>query len=315
MITVKVFEDRIVNFKEVITGLLNNEKNFLIDEGPDLSKVMIEDMPFLDLLVNKGIEVQTYNLVQEQVSGLKIEILNQCLPFLYYANKKLTSDKKNIEKHFGMFVGGSRWHRLFLASNLYARHKDQSLISYRQSAKINYQPCNLHIDELYLHTAKINNNNFFTEINNFISHLPLQLTKEPNDNCGYINFDQAWEISELYEKLFVDIVQETWHNGKTFYPTEKIARPIACYTPFIVYGGVDFLNNLKKIGFKTFNDFWSESYDKLSGCERIIAINRLVKNISFKSVDELKNMYNDMQPILKHNAELYQNLDKGMKVF
>jgi len=314
MMKVVIFEDTVKNLHEFLTRVMNNEKEFIVDEGADLNKVMISDMPFVDLCKEKGISLRTFNLAQDKIPGITVQKDENMLPFLYYTKNNLFSDAKDIQKHFGLFVGGSRWHRLFLASNLYNHHKDQSIISYRQSVKDPKQPCNLHIDDLLLRTYKINSNNFLNEIMNFVTSLPLQVTEENNDNTGYINFDKAWDINKIYSSIFVDVVCETWHNGKTFYPTEKIARPIACSTPFIVYAGKNFLANLKKLGFKTFNDVWDESYDKFEGVDRIMRINALVKKLSNSSLKELRDMHEQIKDVLIHNVEVYKSFKNGMEI-
>ena len=239
---IKIFENTVLNLESALDYLNNDGKYFLIDEGVDIRNIIISDnMPLFKLLQNKGITIETYNLIQKDIEGIVIKKQNTLVPFLYYQQNKLFKKEKEIEKHFGLFVSGSRWHRLFLASNLFNNYKDKLIISYRQNIKDKNQPCNLYIDELFLRTFKLNNNKFLNDIFNFILNLPLEVTTDTNNNTGYINYDEAFNISHLYKKIFVDIVCETWHEGDCFYPTEKISRAIVCYTPFIVYGGKNFL--------------------------------------------------------------------------
>jgi len=305
---IKVFENKVTNIESVLEGVKNNIKYFLIDEGPDIESVMIGDMPLVKLLKNKGITVETFNLIQKDVEGILIKKNNSLVPFFYYQKINVFEKEKQIEKHFGLFVGGSRWHRLFLASNLFYYYKDKSIISYRQSIKSNNQPCNLYLDDLFLNSYKINKNDFLKKIFELILNLPLEVTNEKNDNTGYINFDNAFTISHLYKKIFVDVVCETWHEGQCFYPTEKISRAIVCHTPFIVYGAKHFLKNLRKMGFQTFKDFWDESYDSYSGIDRILLINKIVNEISNLSIADLKILHKNMNNILEHNYKIYKDL-------
>lgn len=306
---IQVFENNVLNLQSVLDYYNNNGKYFLIDEGADIKHIMIgNNMPLFKLLQNKNITIETYNLIQKDIEGVVIKKQNILIPFLYYQQKKLFEKEKEIEKHFGLFVGGSRWHRLFLASNLFNNYNDKSIISYRQTIKNKNQNCNLYMDELFLRSFKLNNNKFINDIFNFVLNLPLEVTTDTNSNTGYINFDEAFNISHLYKKIFVDVVCETWHEGDCFYPTEKTSRAIVCHTPFIVYGGKSFLKNLRNIGFKTFNKFWDESYDNYSGIDRILMINKLEDTISKLSIDDLKKMYNEMKEILDHNYKTYNNL-------
>jgi hypothetical protein len=57
-------------------------------------------------------------------------------------------------------------------------------------------------------------------------------------------------------------------SGITFFPTEKIFRPITGRRPFVVFGSTHFLNNLRELGFETYSECWDESYDQYQGLER-----------------------------------------------
>lgn len=308
MFPIKVFEDEVLNFRELHLALEQGHKSFIIDEGADISELRVGNLSLVDLLKDRGIEICTFNLAQDDIPGIRTIKNDYLVPFLNFANdKRVHSIPKRIEKHFGLFVGGSRWHRLMLAGYLFDQHHDKSIISYRQSVFKKHQPCNLRIDDLLLNCYR-HNDKIWPRINKLVLNLPLQVTDEPNDNLGYINFDQSWNINTIYEKIFLDVVCETWHNGKTFYPTEKIARALVCRTPFVVYGGRNFLSNLRRFGFRTFEQFWDESYDAYSGVDRIIKMQTLLKTIANKTVSDLESMLKQMKNILDHNVEVYNAL-------
>jgi len=59
---------------------------------------------------------------------------------------------------------------------------------------------------------------------------------------------------------------------------------------------------LKKEGFKTFSEFWDESYDDIiDNTERMEAICLLLKDLSKLSKPEWFRLYLRMKPILEHN--------------
>ena len=58
------------------------------------------------------------------------------------------------------------------------------------------------------------------------------------------------------------------------------------------------------MGFKTFYEFWDEDYDGFEGKEKYLRILKLIDSIAKKSILELLDMYNSMQYILEHNANL-----------
>ena len=316
---ITIFENTVLNFSEIWQNLCDrNQKNFLVDEGPDLEKVMIHDQPLISFFKDKNITIETYNLVQKKIDGIEIKKLYNLVPFLSHQQNNLFVQNKNIEKHFGIFVRNSRWHRLFLASNLFQHHKDKSLINYRKCVSDSTQPCNLYINELFLKSFKINNDLFLKQVFNFVLSLPLLLTNEVYSSTGSeYTLQDSFNITHLYEKIFIDIVCETWHEGRCFYPTEKTSRAIICRTPFLIYGAKYFLKNLLSLVFKTFNNFWDESYDNFSGIDRILKINKIIKDIANLSNDEMKKMYQKMQQTLDYNSQIYHSLndDKIQRCF
>jgi hypothetical protein len=91
--------------------------------------------------------------------------------------------------------------------------------------------------------------------------------------------------------------------------TEKIWRPIVARRPFIVMSNLNYLKNLKRLGFKTFNTFWSEEYDMWDGANRIRKIEELLSHISQWSIEELENKLTNMEEILEHNLATFKKLD------
>ena len=61
------------------------------------------------------------------------------------------------------------------------------------------------------------------------------------------------------------------------------------------------------MGFKTFDKWWDESYDNDNSHTKIKKIADIIEELHKKDVNELKMMYNEMMPILKHNKNLLQN--------
>jgi hypothetical protein len=80
-----------------------------------------------------------------------------------------------------------------------------------------------------------------------------------------------------------------------------------CHTPFLVYGGKNYLKNLRKIGFKTFSQWWDESYDDYAGIQRILKIVSIVNSLANKPIEELSKMYYEMKDTLEYNYNFYRN--------
>jgi hypothetical protein len=110
-----------------------------------------------------------------------------------------------------------------------------------------------------------------------------------------------------YDQFFCEIVCETYFSGNTFFLTEKTLRPIGAITPFIIHGPVNFLQNLKELGYKTFDRWWSEEYDMYGHQLRIYKIQEVIRQISSWSIEKIQTINEEMQPILKHNRNILLN--------
>ena len=75
---------------------------------------------------------------------------------------------------------------------------------------------------------------------------------------------------EIYNNTMVSIVTETANLAvpDTFYVSEKISKPLLLAQPFWAHGCQHYLARLQDLGFKTFSDFWDESYDNISDQEQ-----------------------------------------------
>jgi hypothetical protein len=139
-----------------------------------------------------------------------------------------------------------------------------------------------------------------------IGQLPILLSSADlyTANHGYYYHDP---LTQHYRDILVDVVVESHVKGRTFFPTEKTARPMWLKKPFIMFASRDYLDYLHQMGFKTFCSYWSEDYDGYEGRERFLRIINLIDHIAQLPQQELVDMYLDMQPILEHNYQLLLN--------
>jgi hypothetical protein len=80
-------------------------------------------------------------------------------------------------------------------------------------------------------------------------------------------------------------------------------------TPFIVHGPQNFLPRLRKLGFKTFHQWWDEGFGEDPYDCQVQSIFHVVKQINNMTLDELQQMHNEMKPTLEHNYNLLMSLD------
>lgn len=114
---------------------------------------------------------------------------------------------------------------------------------------------------------------------------------------------------KIYENSWISIVSETFPNlspyvpDDVFFPTEKIAKPIAAGRIFMVSTNKGFLKELRNLGFKTFGDYIDESYDDLETYqERNQAIVKELTRLQ-EEVD-MCNLYQKLLPVIQHNQDL-----------
>lgn len=125
----------------------------------------------------------------------------------------------------------------------------------------------------------------------------------------------SFDTSNTFRKdLFLDscinLVTETSYINNEMFLSEKILKPILSYQPFIVFGSYGYLKELKNYGFKTFSDFWDESYDDIiNPVERMKSLISLVKSLNNKSIEELNDIYKSTIDICIHNRNLFYSLE------
>ncbi len=124
-----------------------------------------------------------------------------------------------------------------------------------------------------------------------------------------------------YLNVYFDICCETYSGnfGKEdggFYNepscgpifTEKIWRPLALGTPFIPISEPGTIRALKKLGFKTFDNIFDNSYDEVEdGRDRLDIIYENIKRLSSMSRTELHKLVYKSKKDMIHNHEYFIN--------
>lgn len=145
---------------------------------------------------------------------------------------------------------------------------------------------------------------------NILENLAL-LDQKHHLDSNLINgtFSAKLDIKHL-QSGFVNLVTETIFYENKVHLTEKSFKPIVSKMPFILLAGSGNLAYLKEYGFKTFSDYWDESYDLIeSPTQRFDAVMDVLTKLSNTSISELRSMQQDMRNILEHNYHhFYYNL-------
>jgi hypothetical protein len=206
-------------------------------------------------------------------------------------------------KHFGHFIGHSSRARLILASWLRKNHADKTLQTFHSTPTHDLHREFLGLEDAWFHGYDIE---MIKNSVDFLSQTPLLYDQHDSDKILHW---KMYGILPAYQEIFLDIVCNTYVMGHNFYMDEKLWRPIITRTPFIVHGPQNFIINLRKLGFKTFDNWWDEGFSEDSNECQVHAIIQIIDQLSKLSHQDLACMYQEMKPVLDHNLEVFMSLD------
>lgn len=200
---------------------------------------------------------------------------------------------KKIEKLFlcmNNIVGGQRQHRLLLFKQLIDRALlPNGFVSFPDTCPYEKQSV----------PSLCNDYGISLDLNN--TFLPLKIDHGSNYHVSSSKID-FWEIAN---KSLIHIVTETVYNGRKYHLTEKSFKPIVAQQPFVIVSCQGSLEYLRSYGFKTFNDFWDESYDEQDDITRISFIGKLIQDLNNLSLAELAQLQKNLAPVVEHNFKWF----------
>jgi len=171
------------------------------------------------------------------------------------------------------------------------------------------------VNPIMLTNNKEFDNNILKSNDEFRNRTPVEFdTQNVKDKEMW---DGGYESSrafkrEVYLDSYIYIGTENRYVDE-IYITDKIFNGVACLQPFIVFSCVGYLKYIKKLGFKTFDDFIDESYDEISdNGERFVALCNELDRIKNIPLDEIHKWYISIKDRLIYNRNHY--LSFGEKV-
>jgi hypothetical protein len=217
-------------------------------------------------------------------------------------------DYSQVTTHFGNFVGRSSWSRLWIGSHLFQHCADKTLQTFHSGPQRNYYTSDDSGIFDVIGLEDLNNNCFkqWQQLGNFLQSCPLTLDDSVAEQV--IFYPENLGITNQYTKIFLDIVTECYVDGNTFALTEKTWRAVLCKRPFILMSTFNSLDNFKKLGFKTFSNWWSEDYDDASGADRVNMILKVIDEVATWPIEKCTDILDQMQETLDHNYLVFQSL-------
>ncbi len=138
------------------------------------------------------------------------------------------------------------------------------------------------------------------DISDCESLLPLVL-----DNANFNNYPMETTLNpveKFYKNSLINIVNETYFFNNIIHITEKTYKPMAFLQPFILLGAPGSLQHIRNMGFKTFSNFWDESYDTdIDDAVRLNKIINIVEQIANWSEEEKITFSHKVKEILEYN--------------
>lgn len=285
----------------------------LMAEGPDFCALGLDDLlreesarysyPLEQIILLTNNTIESYD---------RIKIQKQW-PF-HLVRKSQAYDcavaKDKAANHFGMFINRNNAPRLLIASHLFTYHADSFCHINHLNLDDDFHRYNCDLASL------INQYNIadLTTVSNYLKSCPVSCDKVvidkalPKNPAEQLLDHDAQIFLTKYNDFFIEIVCETYFTGETFFPTEKIWRPILLKTPFIVQGPRHFLKRLKDLGFKTFDHWWDEGYDYDPSDWSVFEIIKLLDHISKWPLETMLEMYKSMDEVLEHNRQIFFEL-------
>ena len=112
----------------------------------------------------------------------------------------------------------------------------------------------------------------------------------------------SWED---FARTNCSIVLETVYDQR-IHLTEKTLRPLACGHPFMILNGPGALEKIREYGFKTFQPYINESYDKETDpVKRMDMVLTEMNRINSSSEKYQKWIWDGCQQIAEHNKRLF----------
>lgn len=200
-----------------------------------------------------------------------------------------------------------RWHRIrFQQRLLESGLIDQGLVSY-------FPPERARLEEIIkLSTMRHHSTDAEAQALEVIDALgkPYQIdTDSPTGNMStYIDIESC-------QSALIHVVSETcFYNGK-LHLTEKIFKPIVAKQPFLLLAAKGNLAYFKSYGFKTFSDFWDESYDDIEDDnKRVDAVFNILHKLSQLSYEQQCELRKATKEIVEHNWYHFYYELKGIVV-
>jgi hypothetical protein len=229
------------------------------------------------------------DLQLEDVTFISLNVLQMWTDLTFKKIKDLPISSGNWQKKFAALYGRHDIFRLKFLRHLHTNYFEDSLLAFNSVTG----------------TYNERFQNYFNEdIEWYKNNCPIFLDfKEANN---WVPYDKSLSsIGEHYNKYFIEIVAETDFYSDKFF-TEKTLKNFYLGKPFILWSGAHSLYKLREAGFRTFEPYINESYDRIENTkERFDAIMAEIDRLGKLPDHDLRSIHTKLEEIFSYNRDFF----------
>jgi len=220
----------------------------------------------------------------------------------WYHDAKYVKDNGDIQVPFLSLNHNISTYRSYRIS-LLARLLDKSVnVKKCMSFHCDIQTVKDELADRFTQLSDSSKNLISRNIDQMSNILPLSLDQISVNSDFSANF--GYKEYQLWQRSLLHVVNETVFYYPKLHLTEKTFQPIVAQRPFILVAAPGNLAYLKRYGFQTFNKWIDERYDDIDDPDqRLDAIANEITRFAKMSQCELRELYQDMLPVLEYNKK------------
>ncbi len=189
-------------------------------------------------------------------------------------------------------IGGERRHRIEMLQQFVGRNLlERNLISFPDVCPYEGQSLQLLCVKYELDCPEVT--------------LPLMI----DNGSGHAAQSHQIDLWEQANNSLIHVVTETVAKGNKQHLTEKTFKPIVMQQPFIIQSCRGSLEYLRRYGFRTFGEFWDESYDEADDTVRTYEIGKLLESINSMSQKEKTTLQTAVNSTVEHNFQWFYSTE------
>lgn len=253
------------------------------------------------------------HLSERNIVGVNILIKNYLFNAVTVHNERLS-----ITHKFSSLSRNYRIWRLYVYAELAKRKLlDHFNYSFHNIHPYNTPPKKIPVDVMFSDLSNLGVSELPKHVKKWLKRCPYELSinNQVQNKWSTVTYDtiRSTDFHLIIETHFdqKEYVSGNKSYDRNFAPTsitEKGYKPIACQTPFIVFSTPFYLEDLRKLGFKTYASFINEDYDtETNSTKRLNMIVDEIERICALDSSSYQQLVDNCKVIAKENLEILKS--------